>query len=87
MLIPIPEDGSAIVVSLVEIFKKNIIKIWKLALGLPAANLTGLNLDIYMCAQHIRFHSSVDSSSSDMDLESTKNHSSLHMKGTNITNY
>ena len=39
-----------------------------------------------MCAQHITFHSSVDSSSSDMDLESTKNHSNLHVKATDITN-
>ena len=39
-----------------------------------------------MCAQHITFHSSVDSGSSDMDLESTKNHSNLRDKSTDITN-
>ena len=41
---------------------------------------------IYMCAQYITFHSSVDSSTSDMDLESTKNHSNLYVKATDITN-
>ena len=86
MLIPIPQYGIAIVTSLVEIFKKNVIKVSKLALSLAAANLTDLSLDIYMCAQHITFHSSVDSGSSDMDLKSTKNHSNLHDKSTDITN-
>ena len=38
-----------------------------------------------MCAQHITFHSSVDSSSSDMDLKSTKNHPNLHERSTYTT--
>ena len=38
-----------------------------------------------MCAQHITFHSSVDSSSSDMDLKSTKNHPNLHERPTYTT--
>ena len=85
MLIPIPQYGIAIVTSLVEILKKNIIKVWKLALTLPAANLTDLSLDIYMCAQHITFHSNVDSGSSDMNLKSTKNHPNLHERPTYTT--
>ena len=38
-----------------------------------------------MCAQHITFHSSVDSGSSDMDLESTKNHPNLHERPAHTT--
>ena len=46
-----------------------------------------VNFDSHcMCAQYITFHSSVDSGSSDMDLKSTKNHSNLRVKATDITN-
>ena len=38
-----------------------------------------------MCAQHITFHSIVDSSSSDMDLKSTKIHPNLHERSTYTT--
>ena len=38
-----------------------------------------------MCAQHITFHSSIDSGSSDMDLKSTKNHPNIQEKLTYTT--
>ena len=52
MLIPIPQYGIGIVTSLVEIFLKKVIKVSKLALSLPAANLTDVTLYIYVRTTH-----------------------------------